>query len=690
MLLRFRNASVGTATPDAGVISPTSIDSSLETLARGRFSPSPDRDPQNDSQNTALGGSIDLPPLPVVRLRGVELHAITQRQCIEHILTAMDEGRGGSVVTPNLDILRRCSKDLNFAALVSESDLVVPDGMPLILASRIQGTPLPERVAGSDLIGSLCAAAADAGRSVFLLGGLPGSAEGAAKVLQTRSPALKVTGTYCPPMGFEDSPTEMAAMIEALTIAKPDIVWVALGSPKQELLINRIRDVLPASWWLGVGISFSFLCGDVQRAPRWAQVLCLEWLHRVIQEPKKLLKRYFVHGIPFAMGLMASAFYQRMFVTDEESIVGHRYRGRRATKKNEIALTTISSASDPAGSPLAQSSIASLMKPQVSQTLLTPAENASEDASYSGPDVIVHPRNDAPSSRGLKRLKAIILLGGKVRQSSFGSAIGRSVLDLPLDENGTIFNHWVTQSNELARRVGLDGLLVRVMVDQKGHEPKSIDPQHLHMVRVERDRSSFRGTGGLIADIAADYADDDLILVANAAQILLDPLAAIAQALDHKTGDFTLISHRDGTASGIMLLACKTVRGISNEGYIDLKEQALPRISATHDVRVVHCRQPTGLPLFEVRDYISALQQHHRRRSSRRARVNPLGEEFGRHFSIVEPGANVAADAYIHDAVILSGATVESGAATIRSLVLPGATVRRGSQVSDTLVRSIR
>jgi hypothetical protein len=172
----------------------------------------------------------------------------------------------------------------------------------------------------------------------------------------------------------------------------------------------------------------------------------------------------------------------------------------------------------------------------------------------------------------------------------------------------------------------------------------------------------------LIADIAADYADDDLLLVGNASQILLDPLWAIAAALEHKTGDFTLISHRDGTASGLMLLSCKTVREISSVGYVDLKEQSLPKISQHHDVRVVHCRQPTGLPLFSLSDY---------------------NEDVNRRFVLVEEGANVAPDAYLHDAIILRGATVESGAAAVRSLIGPNVILRRGKMVTDQLLGAL-
>ena len=101
----------------------------------------------------------------------------------------------------------------------------------------------------------------------------------------------------------------MTAVITALVAAKPNIVFVALGSPKQEYLINRIRQVLPSAWWLGVGASFSFLAGDVKRAPTWMRRAGLEWLHRLVQEPRRLFHRYIVVGLPFGFSLMSRALW---------------------------------------------------------------------------------------------------------------------------------------------------------------------------------------------------------------------------------------------------------------------------------------------------------------------------------------------------------------------------------------------
>ncbi len=197
--------------------------------------------------------------------------------------------------------------------------------MPLIWASRLMGRPLPGRVAGSDLISSLSSEAAARGKSVFLLGGNAGTAEAAGRELCRRYPNLEVCGAACPPMGFERSDTEMNKIVEALCKSKPDIVFVALGSPKQERLVAtlllRWRHVLPRIWWLGVGISFSFIAGEVERAPRWLQVIGLEWLHRLASEPRRLAQRYLLQNLPYVFKLFASSLAVRFRGVPDRPIV---------------------------------------------------------------------------------------------------------------------------------------------------------------------------------------------------------------------------------------------------------------------------------------------------------------------------------------------------------------------------------
>ena len=248
--------------------------------------------------------------VPAVELEGVRLHALDERQCVRHVLEAVAAGRGGWIVTPNLDHLRRLAGDASLRARYGRADLAVADGMPLVWACRLQKTPLPGRVAGSDLIWSLSRAAAENGLSVFFLGGDPGTAEEAARTLRERFAGLRVAGVACPAPGFEDRPGEIGELAAKLAESRPDLVFVALGSPKQEVLIERLRPDLPAAWWMGVGISFSFVAGRVQRAPAWMRSLGCEWLHRMAQEPRRLVRRYLLDGVPFGAALIARSAWR--------------------------------------------------------------------------------------------------------------------------------------------------------------------------------------------------------------------------------------------------------------------------------------------------------------------------------------------------------------------------------------------
>jgi N-acetylglucosaminyldiphosphoundecaprenol N-acetyl-beta-D-mannosaminyltransferase len=249
--------------------------------------------------------------LPKIRLHGVWVHAVTERDCVRTVFREIDGGRGGFVHTVNLDLLRRIVSDAEFARICGATDIRTADGAPLVWASRLQGTPLPERVSGSSLIWSLSEAAAEQRRSVFFLGGAPGTADNAARSLSTRYPGLRVAGICSPVVERGTDPLTHRRLSEIVVAAKPDIVYVALGSPKTEELIDGLRADLPTCWWIGVGIAFSFVSGDVRRAPRWVQRAGLEWLHRLVQEPR-LTKRYLVDGVPFAVTLLAGSLATRI------------------------------------------------------------------------------------------------------------------------------------------------------------------------------------------------------------------------------------------------------------------------------------------------------------------------------------------------------------------------------------------
>lgn len=624
--------------------------------------------------------SAQLAQLPSVQLHGVRLHALTEAGCIKHILDSLDAGYGGIVVTPNLDHVRRCGKDMRFNALVAEADLVVADGMPLIWASRLQGTPLPERVAGSDLISSLSAAAAERGRTVFLLGGAPGTAEGAAKVLRERYPNLKIGGTYCPSLGFEQDEEAMVQIIGQLVTANPDIVYVALGSPKQELLVERIRKILPCAWWLGVGNSFSFLCGHVPRAPRWMQRSGLEWMHRLLQEPKRLFRRYIVVGIPFATTMMIRAVAKGLPRRLRRMA---RLEGPEMTSPDGKPATPISAAATPVAGVSASSEHPS-GNGQAKQDAVAPGQVDQTEPGKAEARAPVRSPSQSAAQR-LGKLKALVLLGGSVRSSPLTSAIGRSLLDLPLDEKGTILSHWLEHAQQVASLAGLPNLPVRVLVNRSSLAPLSVgnDGQAL---TVERDLSEYRGTGGVLRDLMADCEEDDLILVGNASQVLLENLTDLTAAMERAGGDVSVVAHTDGMPSGLMLVRGAALKLIAKQGFVDMKEQALPLIASRYEVSVVNRRRPSAIPVRLLEDYILALRLHHRRRSGKVLLSDPLEEDWRPTFSLIEPGALVDPNACIHDSVVLRGGRVESGAVTVRSLVCEHGVVKHDRPAVDQLV----
>ncbi len=254
------------------------------------------------SSSAAAGASAAA--LPTIQVDGLPFVATTVPPLTAHIVDEAGAGRGGWVVTPNIDILRRWRIEPAFRALVADATIFTADGRPIVWASQLQGTPLPARLTGSDLFVALMEAAARAGLRIALIGGNEGTAEAAAARLIPEAVAAGRVRTLCPPFGFEQQPQEMARLESLLTGWQPQIVFIGLGSPKQEKLIARLRALAPRAWYLGVGVSFSFVAGDVKRAPGWMQRSGLEWVHRLVQEPGRLARRYLVDGIPFAAGLL--------------------------------------------------------------------------------------------------------------------------------------------------------------------------------------------------------------------------------------------------------------------------------------------------------------------------------------------------------------------------------------------------
>jgi N-acetylglucosaminyldiphosphoundecaprenol N-acetyl-beta-D-mannosaminyltransferase len=220
---------------------------------------------------------------PRFELFGTQVHAIDMAGALEWIRRRVAERRPGYVVTLNGALLVQAAHDARLRELVNAADLVTPDGIGVIVAARILGVRLPERVAGIDLAAALCGAAEREGYRLFLLGGMPGVAERAAQSLQRRHPALHVVGTH---HGFF-LPAEEPAVLAAIREARPDVLLVALGAPRQEQWMRRWTSALRVALAIGVGGSLDVLAGRIPRAPAWMRVAGLEWLWRAAREPRR-------------------------------------------------------------------------------------------------------------------------------------------------------------------------------------------------------------------------------------------------------------------------------------------------------------------------------------------------------------------------------------------------------------------
>jgi N-acetylglucosaminyldiphosphoundecaprenol N-acetyl-beta-D-mannosaminyltransferase len=249
--------------------------------------------------------------IPCIDLSGLRIASLPRDEVVDYVARALVRREGGWLLTATLDYVRRFATDASDRELFSKADLVVPDGVPLLWAARLQGNPLPDRVAGSDLVWLLAERAVREGRSIYLLGGEPGAAQEAVRRFLERWPSLRIAGASCPRLSAQPSTEELEGVRDRLELAQPDLVYVALGVPKQDRVIAALRADFPRIWWVGVGISLSFVSGSIQRAPHWMQRTGLEWLHRLAQEPRRLARRYLIDDLPFALRLLARSWRKR-------------------------------------------------------------------------------------------------------------------------------------------------------------------------------------------------------------------------------------------------------------------------------------------------------------------------------------------------------------------------------------------
>jgi N-acetylglucosaminyldiphosphoundecaprenol N-acetyl-beta-D-mannosaminyltransferase len=219
---------------------------------------------------------------PIATILKVHVHAVTNAQTLALIEEFIAAGRPRQLMTVNPEFVIAAQQDEEFRQIINRAALALPDGVGLLWAARfLRTTPLPERVAGSDLVVRLAELSHQKGYRLYFLGAQEGVAAQAVSKLKARYPNLQVAGHYA------GSPAEVEneAIVQRILLARPDILLVAYGAPKQDKWIARNLERLQIPVAIGVGGSFDFIAGTAARAPRWMQRLGLEWLHRLLTQP---------------------------------------------------------------------------------------------------------------------------------------------------------------------------------------------------------------------------------------------------------------------------------------------------------------------------------------------------------------------------------------------------------------------
>lgn len=231
-----------------------------------------------------------------INVLGVEFDDMDIVEAVELAMGFMEERRCAYAVTPNPEIVLECRKNRKLAAAVRAADMVLPDGVGVIYASRILGTPIKNRLPGIDFASALMARMSECGKKVFLLGAKSGVAELAAERLTERYPGLEICGVNDGYFAQEDN----ELVLEKINALSPDLILVCLGAPRQEIWMKNNAELLNAGLMIGLGGAMDVYAGVVERAPRKWRKLGLEWLYRLIKEPRRIKRMIKLPGILFA------------------------------------------------------------------------------------------------------------------------------------------------------------------------------------------------------------------------------------------------------------------------------------------------------------------------------------------------------------------------------------------------------
>lgn len=251
-----------------------------------------------------------MPSIPTENILGYWVASCSPTQCITQICTWLNSDHGQKIfVCANPHSLVQAEDDHSFKQAIHDADLVTPDGSGILLASKILGGAIRQRVTGSDIFWGLSAALnASGGRSYFFLGSTEETLAGIKQKMAQEYPNIRFAGSYSPPYKAVFSDAENQQMITAINGARPDVLWVGLTAPKQEKWINQHRDQLEVKFIGAVGAVFDFYVGNVKRSHPIFQKLGLEWLPRLLQEPRRLWRRNFISTPKFLFNVLTQRF----------------------------------------------------------------------------------------------------------------------------------------------------------------------------------------------------------------------------------------------------------------------------------------------------------------------------------------------------------------------------------------------
>ncbi len=250
--------------------------------------------------------------LPRVNILGVQVSALTMDIALRESEALLDRGGSGYVCVTGVHGIMEAQTDRRFRDILNRSFLTTPDGMPTVWLGRFHGFSRMSRVYGPDYMLNLCRRSVSRGYKHYLYGGKPGVAEELKADLLRRFPGLQIVGTYTPPFRPLNS-AEEGSLREELERLQPDVLWCGLSTPKQERFMAAYSGSLPVRLMVGVGAAFDLLSGNLSEAPNWMKKVGLQWLYRLVKEPRRLWRRYLSNNPRFVWYTFLQLTHLRRF-----------------------------------------------------------------------------------------------------------------------------------------------------------------------------------------------------------------------------------------------------------------------------------------------------------------------------------------------------------------------------------------